>query len=186
MILNKLEWDNLKHAASKDDSKIHLCGLYINVKDRQVATTNGHKLCIINIAEDRENPLNDMDITRNVLIEIPRISLKTFEEVRLMDLDGKIIAIHLGNKNKEIAQYTCVELDLEYPEYQRVVPIEDPYLESCPGQGITNIILCPDNLPIRGNVQMIFNKDSVSPVLCKINEKTGKRLTWVFMPMRRA
>lgn len=193
MELNYFEFKNLVATASKDETKYHLNSIFLDSINFAVVSTDGHKLCKINCFQfvDETNPDDPKQeqkllfgsFDKPILIEIPRVTVKRSESVKIYN-DNGIIKLDVIKNFQVLNTVICKVIDLEYPDYNRVIPVIDNKDDN---KTVNEVVINPNYLPVDcDKVVFKFGKDNLSPmIIVGLNKAFDcSRMTFVLMPMR--
>jgi DNA polymerase III sliding clamp (beta) subunit (PCNA family) len=172
MKINSWEWKNLVHHASKDATKFHLCGIFIDAERKKLVSTNGHGLAILTVEE--------MPLKKSVIIEIPKLTVKNNESVRIFEQDDTLKLSVIKESGVPVLTADLNTMNVEYPDYNRVIP------EMKEEGQVKEIMINPDLLPLNCNrIKVEFNNNLSPFKMTGYKSKTEtKRMSFVGMPMK--
>ena len=170
--------------ASKDLTRYHLTGVYIDTKN--IVTTDGHKMVIIPHGETifKESYWigpEQIPILKLVLKSYP----KSIDDIQCLTVDGGINVLGFGDTPITTLLKTAKSQSINYPNYQTIIPTHDDTLKvSLNAEYILQVAESLKTTSKFPNVTFNFKSagvgiDHLSPVMVKMDGNMG-----VIMPCR--
>lgn len=186
-----LEVLNLVNSVSTDETRYHLNGVYINLKDKEAAVTDGHQLvtCQLNDIGNFSQLEGDGFILSTECCKAfaKLIKKSEFAGNLTVDLDAGKITLQLFGQS---LSFNFIEG--QFPDYQKVMPkMNGSHQQYCVNPKLIEQVRKSFGLKPKDIGGLIFNFkisdniiDHLAPcvVTCNIKEKTN--LKAVIMPMR--
>lgn len=190
---------NLIHSASTDETRHHLSGIYINLKDCEAVATDGHQ--IAKIGFELPEAFKKLE-GKGFIIGVDTVkALKKIEKNQFINMN---VQLEIDLKNMKITVETIEEtfthklIEGDFPNYKQIIPNKDQTEKYCLSPRLIDIVRksfgltpsdthglvfhIPIGIKVAGEAPII---DSMKPCIVTYgNSHDGYTKEAVIMPMR--